>query len=224
MNDNGNLISKAYGDLDVIAAQFKMIEKQYESTLSQILDPEVRQICVGFLSGYFPSAVFSTPSSLDSHNDHLGKHKAGLVVNFEYVSKFLDGLAKVPWQNSGQSLLDVTTVVITSEFTRTPALNVSKGKDHNPFSNSLIVMSPKFKPGIVGRSRVLDAQLSPNGVPALVAMPVHNQTLEPLLQDKDTFMMTPSNIYASLMDASGKLSASSPESFRKATLLKSIYK
>lgn len=222
--DNTSVIDKAYFDLEVIAKKFAEVSQKYKAHLDQITQEEARQLCLGFLSGYFPAAALSTRTNLDTHTGHLGFHKQNIFANYEFVKSYLDALNAVPWGETGKSLLDVTTVVITSEFTRTPALNISKGKDHNPFSNSMIVMSPKFKPGIVGKSRLLDAKLSPIGVSTLVAMPLHKENLNPLLQDKDTFMLKPSNIYASLLDASGKLDTTSPEAFKNATLLKSIYK
>lgn len=222
--ESDSLIDKAYYDLELVAKKFKKIDEDYKTYLQQITNQTTKQLCLGFLSGYFPAAAVRTPGFLDTHSGHIGTHKNAVTNNFQYIKDFLDALRVVPWGNTGKSLLDVTTVVITSEFTRTPALNISKGKDHNPFSNSMIVMSPKFKPGIVGKSRLLDAKLSPIGVSTLVAMPLHKENLNPLLQDKDTFMLKPSNIYASLLDASGKLNLKSPEAFRKATLLKSIYR
>ncbi len=221
---SGSVIDKAYYDLEIVAKKFTAVNNQYKPYLDQITDMEAKQLCLGMLSGYFPAAALKTRGFLDTHTGHLNEHKKSIFENFQFIKNYLDALVKVPWGETGKSLLDVTTVVITSEFTRTPALNISKGKDHNPFSNSMIVMSPKFKPGIVGRSRLLDAKLSPIGVSTLVAMPLHQDSLEPLLQEKDTFMVKPSNIYASLLDASGKLDANSPEAFRKAQLLKSIYR
>jgi len=55
--------------------------------------------------------------------------------------------------------------VVTSEFSRTPFLNSLKGKDHNVFTNSVLVCGPSIKPGeVTGASRVIPSR---PGAPAI---------------------------------------------------------
>lgn len=218
------LISSAYSNLGKISVQLGQIEKDYKASLDTVTDQNVRNLAKGFLSQLYPAAFIRLSGSLDTHSDHAEKHKKALVENFQMIAKYLDALNSIQFKNSGKSLLDLTTVVVSSDFTRTPALNVSGGKDHNPFSNSMIVMSPKLKSEtIVGRSRLLDPQFSPIGVSVLVGMPVSTQTLQPLMAEKDTVMLTPSVIFASLMDANGKINDASADVFKKAHKLKGLY-
>ena len=52
--------------------------------------------------------------------------------------------------SSIESKLDSTTVIIGTEFGRSPLLNPGSGKDHWGASNNLLILSPFIKPGIVG--------------------------------------------------------------------------
>tara|TARA_B110001454_G_C12723312_1_gene436646 strand:+ start:62309 stop:63406 length:1098 start_codon:yes stop_codon:yes gene_type:complete len=218
------IISNSYSTLSKVSMQLNQIAQEYKTQLSAVTDTNVSNLVKGFLSQVYPAAFIRLSGSLDTHSDHANTHKKSLVENFQTIAKYLDALSTIQYKNSGKSLLDLTTVVVSSDFTRTPALNVSGGKDHNPFSNSMIVMSPKLKPEvIVGRSRLLDPQYSPIGVSVLVGMPLSTQTLQPMMAEKETAMLTPSVIFASLMDANGKINDASPDVFKKAFKLKGLY-
>jgi uncharacterized protein (DUF1501 family) len=41
-------------------------------------------------------------------------------------------------------LLEHTHIMVTSDFCRTPAINITGGRDHYP-NNSTLIISPKFK-------------------------------------------------------------------------------
>ncbi|MCK6599544.1 MAG: DUF1501 domain-containing protein, partial [Bdellovibrionaceae bacterium] len=124
------------------AKALQMCYKKYQIFLDPIEDLSIKHLCLGFLSGLYPTANFTTPSGLDTHSEHPTTHKNLLLKSTEFIAKYVDTLASVPYLNSGESLLDRTTIIIHSEFTRTPRLNLTRGKDHNPFSNSMIVISP----------------------------------------------------------------------------------
>lgn len=221
----GGLVEAAYNNLGQVARKLSEIGEENKEYLAKVTNKDIQLLLKGFLSRLYPSAFIKTSRYLDTHSSHIGEHKKNLMENFETIAKYLDGLNSIQWKKSGKTLLDLTTVVISSDFTRTPVLNVSGGKDHNPFSNSMIVLSPKFKPyTIVGRSRILESKYSPIGVPILLAMPVDIDTLNPVVADKNTAMITPSVVYGSLLDASGKVNASSPEAFQRAFKMKSLYR
>jgi hypothetical protein len=219
------LIANAYKDLGVTSQKLVKVGAEYKDSLDKVTEKDVQLLAKGYLSGLYPSAYIRMNRSMDSHNNHVNQHKKNLKENFDDLAKYLDGLSSIQWKNSGKSLLDLTTVVVTSDFTRTPALNVSGGKDHNPFSNSMIVISSKFKSEvIVGRSRLLEPEYSPIGVSTLLAMPVDVVDLSPKIVDAGTQMITPSVIYGSLLDVHGKINDSTPEALRKAFKLKPLYK
>jgi hypothetical protein len=75
----------------------------------------------------------------DTHTGSEYKaHPAAVIRGFETVAAIADGLEDVVLPN-GETLLDRTTIVITSEFSRTPSKNELGGKHHWP-ANSMIFM------------------------------------------------------------------------------------
>ncbi len=83
-------------------------------------------------------------TAIDSHNntwatDHPTKLKAG----FDAVAVLLDDLRQT------DPSLECTTVVVYSEFCRTPQLNGSLGRDHH-FANSILVFGGGLRRGVCG--------------------------------------------------------------------------
>ncbi|MGZ3768802.1 MAG: DUF1501 domain-containing protein, partial [Bdellovibrio sp.] len=108
---------------------------------------ETEAIMSSFATGLSKTAFIDLNSNeLDSHSDHPVRHKQKLTEVFD---KFADVLKKFDsFSLNGQdSLLSKTTFMIVSEFTRAPALNASRGKEHNPQANSVVIIGPKIKPG-----------------------------------------------------------------------------
>jgi hypothetical protein len=90
------------------------------------------------------SVSFST-SSCDTHNTNYETHGQTLRETFDIVAALLDQLAITPHPTlAGKKLLDHTHILITSDFCRTPGINLAGGRDHYP-NNSTLVISPKFK-------------------------------------------------------------------------------
>lgn len=218
------LIINAYKNLGKTSQRLNSIAIENQEQIAKIESSDVQQVAKGFLTQMYPAAFISPTGNLDTHTNHKGEHIKSLTESFQQVAKYLDGLQSVKWKDTGKSLLDYTTVVISSDFTRTPALNVGGGKDHNPFSNSMIVLSPKFKSElIIGRSRLVEPKFSPIGVSSLVAVPLDPNTLNPVLSDRGTVMLTPSVIYGSLVDAYGKTDSISADQLKRSYKLKNLY-
>lgn len=163
--------------------------------------------------------------NLDTHSDHPEKHKASLIKHFTSITAVFDTLAKVedPTQK-GVSILDQTTIMIVTEFTRTPALNASKGKDHNPQSNSVIVMGPGINPGVYGASRVVERKYSAMGAPYLSTVPLDIKTQQPVRRQKDTFILRPETVTASVIKSMGLEPKSISVGLGKAPLLNGLIK
>jgi uncharacterized protein (DUF1501 family) len=91
-----------------------------------------------FRNGLTTSVTVERFGGFDTHGDNTGQNQS-----FENVFTFLDGfltaLAAEPGAGGGASLLDQTTVVVCSEFGRTPRLNADGGKDHHPWDSYLLV-------------------------------------------------------------------------------------
>lgn len=193
-------------------------------------DGNHRAIAAAFASGLSNSAVISARQDLDSHSNHPGRHATELTQFFEGVAAFLKTLESLPGLDSqlnrdeSRSLLDQTTVLVTSEFTRTPALNTSKGKDHNPQCNSALVFSSKLKPRKLGASSLITRSQSRSGVPYLAASPLDNQTLQPVYQRSDSFIMRPENVMATLSTALSLAPSKISSALGQARILSSIIK
>ncbi len=75
----------------------------------------------------------------DVHNRNMYRgHKGAVVRAMETVAAICEGLADSPAPGGG-NLLDHTTVVVTSEFSREPWINELGGKHHWP-ANSLLLI------------------------------------------------------------------------------------
>jgi hypothetical protein len=83
-------------------------------------------------------------SDFDTHSDHENLHAVKLQELLETITFAIDRADEL-------GLLDRMTVIISSEFSRTPEYGTNGGKDHWP-TNSMFLMGP----GIVG-NRVIGA-------------------------------------------------------------------
>ncbi|MEM9188018.1 MAG: DUF1501 domain-containing protein [Myxococcota bacterium] len=73
-------------------------------------------------------------SDFDTHSDHENRHQVKLEELLAAITTLIDRADQL-------DLLDRLTLVISSEFSRTPEYNGSGGKDHWPV-NSMILMGP----------------------------------------------------------------------------------
>ncbi len=74
----------------------------------------------------------------DAHNSHdYGYHRQAVTRGMETVAAICHGLEAIP--DGAGTLLDRTTVVVTSEFARTPYINELGGKHHWP-NNSMVII------------------------------------------------------------------------------------
>lgn len=97
--------------------------------------------------------VGNVGQTMDTHTAHENNHLTAQKSAWEAVAKIFEVFKSTPYADG--SLFDATTFVVTSEFSRTPFLNANKGKDHNVYTNSVLVCGPSVKPGqSIGASRV----------------------------------------------------------------------
>ena len=123
------------------------LEKNYAATLNSLRaknhDPELirgQVVTAAFKAKMARAAAFTINpkaplNSLDTHTDHESNHLRSLTDVFRQIADVLALLDRA-------ELLGHTTVYITSEFSRSPSLNNSQGKEHNAFTNSAILMGP----------------------------------------------------------------------------------
>ncbi len=164
--------------------------------------------------------------NLDTHSEHENEHKNGLLEGFSRIKVLFDDLKAQEVPNSGgQSVLDRTTILIVSEFTRTPAMNTSGGKDHNPQTNSMIVMGPGLAQGqMIGSSRLIARKNSPISVPLLVGNPLDKTTQKPVRRREDVFMMRPEHVFKTIYQGLGVDISKSNPSFENIAVLKDLLK
>jgi uncharacterized protein (DUF1501 family) len=98
-----------------------------------------------FRSGLTTSVTASPFGGFDTHDDNTRQSQRFQNV-FSFVDEFLTRLAAEPGVIA-PNLLDETTIVVCSEFGRTPRLNVDGGKDHHPWDSYLLV-GKRVRPGV----------------------------------------------------------------------------
>jgi hypothetical protein len=107
--------------------------------------------CVGFGLGGF-----------DTHTANQRQHARRLQELFGVIAAIVRRLDATPHPTRhGTRLSERTHILVVSEFCRTPQLNPAGGRDHYP-NNSALVISPRFRPGVHGKTD--PEQLLPVGV------------------------------------------------------------
>ncbi len=97
--------------------------------------------------------------AFDTHAAHYANHP--LKQGLEDLAAFCQELQSLPWDEH-TSLFDHTTVVLTAEFSRSPRLNSSQGKDHNFRANSLVLFGKNVRSASFGKSgEIQDAGQQP---------------------------------------------------------------
>jgi len=96
----------------------------------------------------FASVAF-TKNGVDTHGTSNPGHLGNLWPCLRALSQLVDDLATTPAAAPLQgSWMDNTTIVVFSEFARTPLHNLIKGRDHH-FTSSCLLMGAGVKPGTV---------------------------------------------------------------------------
>lgn len=162
---------------------------------------------------------------LDTHGNHVNTHKTEQTKVWDKVSEILTLFKKTPY--GGGSLFDHTTFMVVSEFARTPALNGAGGKDHNPFTNSVMLAGRGIKGGlVVGASKLVTAVESPDKASYHIAYPIDFATCEvERTRTPESRMIFPENVaqtVATAMEVDRNIFRSFPaETLPLSVLLKS---
>jgi uncharacterized protein (DUF1501 family) len=80
---------------------------------------------------------------LDTHFGTQTSHATSLRAGFDALGLLVEDLRRSP-HPAGGSFMDHTTLVVFSEFSRTPLLNSTAGRDHH-ISNSCLLMGAGVK-------------------------------------------------------------------------------
>ncbi len=133
------------------------------------VDRQVRLAVEAVRQDLAPVVTVGT-GEFDSHTkSEYASHPAAVIRGLKAVAAIVKGLAESD-AGDGRSLLDMTTVVVTSEFSRTPSKNELGGK-HHWSTNSMLFLGKGVRPGPAGEPRVFGA-VDDN----LMALPINPQT------------------------------------------------
>lgn len=138
---------------------------------------KARVIASAFASGTaFQGQMVLDPSTFDSHSNHADNHLRAQTEFWGTVASIFDTFKKLSVRDSNgaeTSLFDQTTFLVVSEFSRTPALNASKGKDHNPLTNSALLAGAGIRGGqAFGTSHLVTRHQSELRIPRHASAPI----------------------------------------------------
>jgi hypothetical protein len=227
MDDRATELSQARKAILTNSARIQAFNQLMQQSVEK---NESTVISAAFRSGLSSAAFLENFTNLDTHSSHEKRHLKLLGENFIYVKTFLDTLKNSPGVGANETvdesttLLDQTTVMVVSEFTRTPALNGSKGKDHNPQANSAIVIGPGFKNEIIGASNLVTRAQAKSGTPYLAGLPLDLTTQQPVRRREDTFIMRPDNVVATVAKSMGLDPGAISKGLGSAKILTSVLK
>jgi hypothetical protein len=191
----------------IAVATFNNLKTQ-DSSFSQ----EVCTLAACFASGLAAAGNLSlnqiandNSSSLliDTHSDHERNHLDGQTKAWEMVAQIFKIFKSVPFNQS--SLFDHTTFVVVSEFSRTPFLNAAKGKDHNAFTNSVLLAGKGIKGNSsVGQSHLWSRNQTPDKVALHTGLPIDFKTGQPQFKRAPGIeMIIPENVARTVLAAAG---------------------
>jgi phosphoglycolate phosphatase-like HAD superfamily hydrolase len=228
MGDRSTELSNARGAILGNTSRLELFNTYLKQTPQRT---EASVIAAAFRAGLTSSAFLgNSEENLDTHSSHEKAHLTELTKTFDGVKALLDTLKNSPGVDANtnvietNTLLDQTTIMIVSEFTRTPALNGSKGKDHNPQSNSAIVIGPGFKNEIIGASNLVTRALAKSGTPYLAGLPLDLITQQPVRRREDSFIMRPENVVATVAKSMGLDPGTISKGLGSAKILTSVLK
>jgi uncharacterized protein (DUF1501 family) len=177
---------------------------QFKNQNIQLTDKH--QMAAAMSAGLALTALYEASSAangLDTHNAHVDNHKKAQLAMWEDVKSLINIFKNTPHGTNGESLFDHTTFFITSEFARTAALNTAGGKDHNPMTNSAVIVSSKVKSTTVGGSHLIEKKRAVLGSSYHIASPIDYQTGRALSDKTNAFIITPETIAATVAELMG---------------------
>jgi hypothetical protein len=136
-------------------------------------DKAVSLLAQCFQLGIARSGVYLVPEFFDTHAPEEAARQPQLFASaIDRIVTFFDGLIETPYDDK-RSMLDVTTVMVASEFSRTlrsPDQPISAtGTNHNQYCNTLLLGGKGVRPGLViGASDLADEKETPS--PAHLAL------------------------------------------------------
>jgi uncharacterized protein (DUF1501 family) len=94
--------------------------------------------------GISQSVSLQLAGDLDDHNDWGDTHATGVADALDAIGNLITFLKKTPYKGGATMTWEHTTLLIFSEFARTPLLNGRAGRDHH-LASSCVVAGPGIK-------------------------------------------------------------------------------
>ena len=142
-------------------------------------------------NGISQSVSVQIAQGIDDHDNWGDTHATNLADGFDALGNLITYLKKTPYKGGSTMTWEHTTLLVFSEFARTPLLNGRAGRDHHLASSCLVA-----GPGIKGNQIV--------GGTSDVAMAVRNvnaMTGQP--DDANGIPLRPADIHATLLHSMG---------------------
>jgi len=103
--------------------------------------------------GVSRAVSMSVTGGLDTHNgaSWIGNQGPRQQEGFNVIADLAEELDSKEYKETGETWLDHTVIVAFSEFSRTPLLNGSMGRDHH-ITNACMLLGGGLKAGVYGKS------------------------------------------------------------------------
>jgi hypothetical protein len=146
----------------------KYLQTAYDSSFSfsKLLIQQVPATNLAFaieaFKNNFGRCVSVVFNAFDTHFSNYTTQARAQQETFDSLSAFMDLLETTPHPTKpSDTLADHTHILVTSDFCRTPQINLSHGRDHYP-NGSALVLSPRFRGGQVFGATDADQLLPTN--------------------------------------------------------------
>jgi len=96
-------------------------------------------LATAFQRGFAITGSIYAPGQWDSHSNNYGAQNQNFDNTFRDLHSIVTHLSNQPATAGAGSLIDQTTLIVMSEFGRTPKLNSVQGKDHWPITTVLAI-------------------------------------------------------------------------------------
>lgn len=166
--------------------------------------PAIQALLASFSSGACQQAIIDIVprGRLDTHSSHERNHFREQTRVWNNVADLFKRFEKTQFMNG--NLMDYTTFMVVTEFSRTPYLNGAKGKDHNPDTNSVLFAGKGVQGGnTIGSSKVIVAKKSVTGSPLHIATAIDPKTGQPAQGPNGATFILPENVVSTVADIFG---------------------
>jgi hypothetical protein len=141
----------------------KNLQSDFSATALAAAHPELNIAKLRFQSAAATNAAFAIEAFkqniarcvsfiFNSFDTHFANYRSQALIQqetFDTIATMLAQLDTIPHPTrTGDKISDHTHILLTSDFCRTPQINLARGRDHYP-NGSAIVISPKFKGGTI---------------------------------------------------------------------------